>query len=208
MSPTSLSFRSANIPETTTPVSEGLEKDIFITSPFCSPIDVLKDVRAYERERQRVKKAAELAKTKERKERGTVPGRNAWGPWGDKSKTTVARSEISWFGGKGVWDSENENENVEKGQLEAEWPATPVRPMSKEDCLGEVKLADLVTPAKRKNKDGGFEVIPLPRQVIVLDDFTVHDMDVDEPWEHVDGNENENEKVDGPSYAEIISATK
>jgi hypothetical protein len=39
-----------------------------------------------------------------------------------------------------------------------------------------------------------------------LDDFTVHDMDVDEPWEYVDGDDSE--KVDGPSYAEIVSSAK
>jgi len=54
--------------------------------------------------------------------------------------------------------------------------------------------------------EGDFEVIPLPRQVIVLDEFTVHDMDVDEPWEYVDGGNRE--MVDSPSYAEIVSATK
>jgi hypothetical protein len=155
MSPTSLiSFRSANIPETTT-VSKGPEKDTFITSPLCSPIDVLRDVRAYERERQRVMKAAELVKAKERKERGTVAGRNTWGPWGDKPKTAVVRSgKTSWFAAKGLWDSDNE-----KGEKEFEGPGTPTRRMSKEDCLGgEVKLADLVTPSKRKNK-GGFDLI-------------------------------------------------
>jgi len=204
MSPNSLSFRSANIPETTTPVSKGPEKDVFITSPLCSPIDVLKDVRAYERERQRVKKAAELVKAKERKERGTFAGRNTWGPWGNKSKTSVAKSgKTSWFEGKGFGDSENE-----KGQLEAGRPATPIRTTLKEDIFeGEVKLADLVTARKsRKNKEGDFEVIPPPRSVIVLDEFTVHDMDVDEPWEYVDGDDGE--KVDGPSYAEIVSTTK
>jgi len=207
MSPNSLSFRSANILETTTSVSKGPEKETFITSPLSSPIDVLKDVRAYERERQRVKKAAELVKAKERKERGTVAGRNNWGPWGDKSKTSVARSgKTSWFGGKGLWDSENEK--GEKGHLEVERHTTPIRATLKEDTFeGEVKLADLMTARKsRKNKEGDFEVIPLPRSVIVLDDFTVHDMDVDEPWEYVDGDDGE--KVDGPSYAEIVSSAK
>jgi len=205
MSPTSLSFRSANIPETTNPVSKGPEKDIFITSPLLNPIDVLKDVRAYERDRQRVKKAAELVKAKQRKEKDTVAGRNTWAPWGDKIKTSALKSErTSWFGGKGLW----EDGKGEKDQLEVEQPATPIRVTSEKDSLaGEVKLADLVTSRKsRKNKEGDFEVIPLPRQVIVLDEFSIHDMDVDEPWEYVDGHDDR--KVDGPSYAEIVSATK
>jgi len=206
MSPSSLSFRSVNIPETTTAVPKGPEKDTFITSPLCSPVDVLKDVRAYERERQRVKKAAELVKAKERKERGTVAGRNTWGLWSDKSKTTVPRSgKTSWFVGKRPWDNENGNEEAGKGHMEVERPATLTKPLSKEDCLGgEVRLADLVTPRKPR-KEGDFEVIPLPHQVIVLDEFTVNDMEVDEPWEHVNGDD---DKVDVPSYAEIVSATK
>ena len=53
---------------------------------------------------------------------------------------------------------------------------------------------------------GDFEIIPLPRPVIVLDEFTVHDMNVDEPWEYV--QDHDDEKVDSPSYAEIVSATK
>lgn len=39
--------------------------------------------------------------------------------------------------------------------------------------------------------------------MIVLDDFTVNDMDLDEPWEHVSGDEDE--KSDGLSYAQILS---
>jgi len=54
--------------------------------------------------------------------------------------------------------------------------------------------------------EGDFEVIPLPRQVIVLDEFSIHDMDIDEPWECVDGDDDG--KADGPSYAEIVSAAK
>jgi hypothetical protein len=153
MSPASLSFRSANVPETTTPVSKGSEKDIFVTSPLSSPIDVLKDVRAYERDRQRVKKAAELVKARERKEKGTIAGRNTWGPWSDKAKTAVAKSvRTSWFGGEGVYESEHEK--GENDLREVERPVTPFHVTSQKGILdGEVKLADLVTTRKpRKNK--------------------------------------------------------
>jgi len=204
MSPTSLSFRSANIPETITPVSKGSEKDMFIISPLSNPIDVLRDVRAYERDRQRAKKAAELVKTRERKERGSIAGRNTWSPWSDKA--AVKSGKTSWFRGSMLWD--NENEKGDKDQREVERPVTPFQVMSKQDSLdGEVKLADLMTSRKpRKNKEGDFEVIPLPRQVIVLDEFTVYDMDIDEPWEHVDRHDDE--KVGGPSYAAVVSTAK
>jgi hypothetical protein len=204
MSPTSLPFRSANIPEIVNPISKGVEKDTFTTSPLSSPIDVLKDMRAYEVGRQRAKKAAELVKARERKEKGPAAVRNTWRPWGDKSKPTLRESnKASWFGGKevrGLWDSDNEK------QLEVEHAPTSLTVISKSDSVqGEVKLTDLVVSKKpRKNKEADFEVIPLPRPVIVLDEFTMHDMDVDEPWEHVYSNEDE--KGDAPSYAEIVSA--
>jgi len=156
MSPTSLSFRSANIPEIINTVSKGPEKDIFITSPLLNPIDVLKDVRAYERDRQRVKKAAELVKAKQRKEKGTVAGRNTWAPWGDKAKTSVVKSEkTSWFGGKGPC----EDEKGEKDQLEVEQPATPIQVTSEKGSLaGEVKLVDLVTSRKPRKNKGEFNL--------------------------------------------------
>jgi hypothetical protein len=159
MSPTSLSFRSANIHETTDIVSKGPEKDIFITSPLLSPVDVLKDVRAYERDRQRVKKAAELVKARERKERSTFAGKNTWSPWGDKTKTSVAKlGKSSWFGGKGSWDGENEK--GEKDRLETEQFATLLRVASEKDSLdGEVKLADLVTSRKPRKNKGGFDLV-------------------------------------------------
>ena len=52
--------------------------------------------------------------------------------------------------------------------------------------------------------DNDFEVIPAPRNVIVLDDFVSNDLDLDEPWEYIDVDE---EKPRGPSYAQIVSRT-
>jgi len=204
MSPSNLSFRSANIPEVVSPISKEVEKDTFPTTPLSSPIDVLKDVRAYEVGRQRVKKAAELIKTRERKEKGSAATRGAWGPWGGyKTKFVREANKTSWFGGKELWDSDNE-----KQPLEFEHPTTPLTVPSETDSFqGEVKLTDLVVSKKpRKTKEADFEVVPLPRSVVVLDEFTVHDMDIEEPWEHVYGGESE--KSDTPSYAEIVSAAK
>jgi len=210
MSPSSLSFRSANVPEIVSPISKGTEKESFTTTPLSGPIDVLKDTRAYELGRQRVKRAAELVKAKERKE--TTAGRNTRGPRGDKPKSSIARAakKTSWFVGKevkGFWDNDNEKQLGEK-QLEVEHPTTPLTVMSKTDSFqGEVKLMDLVVSRKpRKIKEADFEVVSLPRPVIVLDEFTAHDMDVDEPWEHVYAKEDDVD--DAPSYAEIVSTAK
>ncbi|KAJ3487966.1 hypothetical protein NLJ89_g11664 [Agrocybe chaxingu] len=54
----------------------------------------------------------------------------------------------------------------------------------------KVSLSDFVVTSSRKPrkaKDDDFEFIPPVRSVIVLDDMAeTRDMDVDEPWEHVD----------------------
>jgi hypothetical protein len=56
----------------------------------------------------------------------------------------------------------------------------------------------------------GFEVIPHIRSVIALDDIAnVHDMDLDEPWEHIYANNGECKASDGvgkfgrASYARV-----
>lgn len=60
---------------------------------------------------------------------------------------------------------------------------------------------------------GDFEVIPPVRSVIALDDAAkVHDMDLDEPWEHIYANDGEGkalddvDQLDGSSYAHIVGA--
>ena len=123
--------------------------------------------------------------------------------------------QAGFFGRKAT---EGKLEKVE--QLEADSPPTPAAPKR-----GEVKLADLITPQKpRKTKGktypippsvtyrlrtfvstgGDFEVISPPRSVIVLDDFTINDMDLDGSWEHVPRGEDE--KRNSLSYAQIVSA--
>lgn len=223
MSPVSISFRSANIPKTAAPVTKDIEKEtLVVISPLhSSPIDVLRDVRDYERQRQRTKKNVALAKMKERKERGAL-----WAQWGDNPKSPAVHSaRASWFGGKdnrNIWDDDNEIE--EKDHLEVEH--SPRVAFRTHDVRREVKLTDLVTSRKSRKIVGtsssachplagaylspcfaeeDFEVIPAPRTVIVMDDFVAHDMDVDESWEYVYG---ENEKARGPSYAQIVSTGK
>ena len=56
-------------------------------------------------------------------------------------------------------------------------------------------------------------MIPHIRSVIALDDVAiVHDMDLDEPWEHIYANDNEGKVSDDiakfgkPSYARVVGA--
>lgn len=56
-------------------------------------------------------------------------------------------------------------------------------------------------------------MIPPVRSVIALDDAAkVHDMDLDEPWEHIYANDGEGkalddvDQLDGSSYAHIVGA--
>jgi hypothetical protein len=92
------------------------------------------------------------------------------------------------------------------------------------DSRHEVPLAALVTTRKpRKGRgmccpslatskqrshnlvtEGDFEFVPHVRPVIVLDDVMTPDVEVDEPWEHVYGNDDEYPDKD-PSYATIAS---
>ncbi|KAF9469552.1 hypothetical protein BDZ94DRAFT_1206141 [Collybia nuda] len=69
----------------------------------------------------------------------------------------------------------------------------------------EVPLSALVTTRKpRKGREGDFEIIPYVRPVIALDDDMTHDVEVDEPWEHIYGDDDD--QLDNePSYATIAS---
>jgi hypothetical protein len=60
------------------------------------------------------------------------------------------------------------------------------------DQLEKLKMIDLFTA-------DDFEVIPHIRSVIALDDDANHDMDLDEPWEHIYDNNGEGKASDGVS---------
>jgi len=166
------------------------------------PIDVVRDVRDHERQRQRTKKSAGHVKAKERKERGAAQ----WAMWGEKAKAPTARTRGSWFGGKdnrATWDDEHD---FDEKDIEVDHVTSPPRVTVPDSVRTYVQLADLVTTKKsRKLVEGDFEVIPAPRSVIVLDDFVSQDMDVDEPWEYI---YSEDEKARGPSYAQVVSSAK
>ncbi|KAF8167259.1 hypothetical protein B0H34DRAFT_8602 [Crassisporium funariophilum] len=161
-----------------------------------------RDMRAYEHDRQRSKQAGEWAKRRARKAAAAVtsPGANAKGAKSVKGGKADVDVEVDVYAVNGIL-------NTDKGFLEG-FGASPVRRRDHvvvESLSMQVNLADLIDVAHkkpRKEKDD-FEVIPPLRSVIVLDDMTeVHDMDVDEPWEHVSADEDREDLE--PSYATIV----
>ncbi|KAG6822933.1 hypothetical protein H0H87_002287 [Tephrocybe sp. NHM501043] len=52
--------------------------------------------------------------------------------------------------------------------------------------------------------DRDFEVVPALRSVIVLDDFTLPELDPDEAWEHVYASDAD-DTTSAPSYAKIAA---
>lgn len=202
------------------------------SSPALPP--TLKDVRAYEHDRQRAKKAAEQVKLKARKASSKQGGwtrafydtrkrGSSAGLPSQKDKLLRVEEIDCW---ERLADSRNDLRDVEIGERRGP------------GVLPEVKLADLVTSKKprkakgmcviylhsgsrplslyRWNLEGDFEVIPHIRSVIVLDDFAIsQDLVIDEPWEHIYGeSESEDDNTIAsapqtpPSYASILSTTK
>jgi len=208
-------------------------------SPIFGNRDNEKDVRAYEIERQRVKKGAELAKRKAKKANvafsvvgsgGHGQGRG-WsesgaGDWGKKEKVTAMDVDIE--------------EMLLAGRKTASSArvSTSERPVNRKDQTRVessgggrvVSLSELVVLTQKKSRkvkglpapfalriivtdlmskiEDDFEMIPPIRSVIVLDDaLDAQDVDMDEPWEHVEPDfeavkkRNHNEA----SYAAILA---
>ncbi|KAF5346115.1 hypothetical protein D9758_009953 [Tetrapyrgos nigripes] len=198
-----------------------------LSQTFYPSLAALKDQRAYEHERQRSKKAADLAKAKARKGQWSLltydskrvsqilsrsSSTRSWTP--EKSKrlrpeeATIAEA-LALDGIPGVTGLVHDNAHVRGGGDDAS--AKP-----------EVKLADLISsesvrkPRARRGKDSDYELIPHVRSVIVLDDITTRDVSFDEPWEHIDHSDSEDstsssepgahKKKDSPkTYASILS---
>jgi len=180
------------------------DKDTLLAASLPT-LSSVKDVRAFEHDRQRVKKAADLVKMRARKSQGR---------W-----ASLAKGELYNSSRKNTSPSESEKqkrlraEEVEAldGSLADSCDFSVVAPRDASQP-SEVKLSDLVTFRKpRKGLDDDFVLIP-HRSVIVLDDFATHDLMVDEPWEHIYGSDEEESiattPTKGPSYAAILSNAK
>ncbi|KAJ6585006.1 hypothetical protein B0H19DRAFT_1059314 [Mycena capillaripes] len=160
-----------------------------------------KDLRAFELDRQRVKKAADLVKMRARKGQGRWAAlakgelynssRKSPAPVSSEKEKRLRAEEVDALDGS-LADSGFDVDGVS---------SCNVSPPS------EVKLADLITFRKpRKGLDGDFVVIP-HRSVIVLDDIMSHDLLVDEPWDLLDPEESAaTTPTKGASYAAILSA--
>jgi len=175
------------------------------TSPMSTP-HPSKDLRAMEHSRQRTRKTADLVKKRARKEqaRSSTP------------KAVEAKRSSSGGAGhghgparKGKLLTEDELEMLDPTPLSASKNSTLLleeSANSAEVVRNEVKLTDLIVARKaRKGKDGDFEVVPHIRSVIVLDDNISHDAEPDEPWEHIDFDDEDDEAE--LSYAQIAKLT-
>jgi len=171
------------------------------TSPTLPSI---KDMRAFEHDRQRVKKAADLVKMRARKEQGRWATLAKGGLYNSSRKITGSLASEK---GKRLdaEDVDGLDGSLADSGCDVDGVAFSPQP-------SEVKLSDLVAfrSKPRKGQDGDFEVIPHVRSVIVLDDITTHDLMVDEPWEHIYGSDEEEiaaaTPTKGPSYAHILSS--
>jgi len=173
-----------------------------ITSPGQ---DKDRDARAYEHERQRAKHAGEWAKRRARK---TTIGGTAGGRPAGARAAHAGRQTKSLKGGKAGLevddgyaitpnsrDTEHTTAKMGAGLGAGLLTKVPLPPSEdgrtdaiKADSGVKVNLSEIMMLSQKKprkpNADD-FEVIPRIRSVIALDDAFVHDMDLDEPWEHI-----------------------
>lgn len=171
-----------------------------------------RDMRAYEHERQRTKRAAERAASRARKAAYA-------GPFGIQSSAREGRETNRKTRGRAEVEVDEDVQAVGKGVsafagnlIEGLSGANPsagiatiarananaIRsvdakrqansPAEKDNDTREVTLSDLVVLSQRKarkTKVDDYELVPAVRTVIVLDDMPADDMELDEPWEHV-----------------------
>jgi len=194
MSSTAISD-SAVTPASCKPNNAARDKDT--DSRLSLSMGNLKDIRAYEHDRQKAKKEAELVKRKARNSpRWPRP------LYGSK----IHSSSPPALSGKHERLKVEDLDSLEGVEYDADVRRVPHSLPSRGVIhKTEVKLTDLITPRKpRKGNDGDFEVIPHVRSVIVIDDFVGLDPSVEEPWECIYG-QCEEDGVRTRSYADILS---
>ncbi|KAJ3576101.1 hypothetical protein NP233_g654 [Leucocoprinus birnbaumii] len=192
----------------TTPVDENGKAQPTASPTLPPPKSNLgKDARAYEHERQRLKKAADFVKMRARKAQGA-----GWAGNKPHQRTASTGSAAPSEKGRRLAEEDEMDDEVEGLVLSDSWKenmgVVPLVAEVEPPSRYEVRLADLIQAGKlRKPKgDGDFEVVPHIRSVIVLDDNTPDEFDVDEPWEHVLNPDSEANK--GPSYAQVAALAK
>lgn len=208
---TSLGVHQVTVPQATAP-SVGAESGPSppgICPEGTSPIgqDRDRDARAYEHERQRAKHAGEWAKRRARKAtKGAGRASSVHGGRRAKSRKVGSDVEVDVFAvipqGK---DTERTKDGLGAGLLKRVFSGengTDAVPKAK------VNLSEIMVLSQKKLRSlnvDDFEVIPHIRSVVALDDIDhVHDLDLDEAWEHVYGEEKASDgKFGRPSYARV-----
>ncbi|KAG6884035.1 hypothetical protein C0993_001949 [Termitomyces sp. T159_Od127] len=180
------------------------------------PTASFKESRAFEHDRQRLKKAAVLLARNARK---------------SEAKTTQVivkpQQQSARRGGAGVHVEVNDRDDEDELVLEeneVEWgearspslrlgpPEDAQREREREGIRtrglhrAEVALSDFLIARKpRRGREQDFEVVPPLRSVIVLDDIATPELDFDEPWEHVYASDADNNHRPELSYAKIVA---
>ncbi|KAI0721185.1 hypothetical protein C8Q72DRAFT_84245 [Fomitopsis betulina] len=167
--------KSAQLP--TVPGSDALDADVA----------VLQALHGFANDRQRTQKAAH------RKER---------------KRHTASQAAHAGFARKvsslGMEEAEGCEDEGELGASHAEIDVDAIEDVDA-GALRPITLQVLIKPAKvSKRKAEDFEVIPKVRAVIALDDPAPVLPEVDEPWEHIDFEEDEHDHQ--PSYAQVLAA--
>ncbi|EPS94757.1 hypothetical protein FOMPIDRAFT_1063066 [Fomitopsis schrenkii] len=153
-----------------------------------SSTTVLQAVRDFANDRQRAQKAAHR---KERKRRTASQATHAG----------FARKVSSL----GMEEAEACEDEGELGASQAEIDVDATDDVNA-GASPPITLRVLIKPAKvPKRKAEDFEVIPKVRAVIALDDPAPALPEVDEPWEHID-LEDEDGHDHQPSYAQVLAA--
>ena len=177
-------------------------------------VDALRDMRAYEHARQRVKRAEEIARRKALKER-SVSGGNS-----HHSSATGSGAKAKAASGSSTDDTSSASEPWAHSRLN-DWERTPMPSIAQSPSA--MKLEDIIAkPAKsrkskraslllscimtlltkRTGKDAEYEMVsPLPT-VIALDDANYRDITIDEPWEYIPRPD----EVPKASYAAVLRA--
>ena len=190
-----------------------------------------RDVRAYEHDRQRTKRAGERALNRARKAAatgllGTAGKRAPSGGREDRDAKRKLRSKLEVEVDAGVEAVDRAASPVRAAMLieglSAAGPGACVGAIARANARAaqsvgdragvQVSFAELLEVSQRKPRKGRedeFELVPAVRGVIVLDDMptqAVHDMEIDEPWEHIESEESEGKISKGtePSYAQVV----
>jgi len=181
-------------------------------SPILGHINNDKGARAYEFERQKVKRAGELVKRKAAKAAKAGGGYVA-GSGGHSGRVASegngaegGRREAKLRIGPSDMDVDIPEMLAEKPSKKLTGGIKKEKDEMPSDGRIEVSLSEFVLRQKkpRKVKDDDFEMISPVRPVIVLDDLEAREIDMDEPWEHVERDLEQGKKGKDTSYAEVV----